>query len=63
MSRIFYLHARDDAYMCGGVEHGMIIAGHTPTIKYEEFPYNNGSVYRMYDESMVHMSDIIVDIS
>ena len=48
----FYLHARDDAYMCGGVEHGMIIAGHTPTIKYEEFPYNNGSVYRMYDESL-----------
>ncbi|CCZ03903.1 putative uncharacterized protein [Eubacterium sp. CAG:603] len=48
----FYLHARDDAYMCGGVEHGMIIAGHTPTIKYEEFPYNNGNVYRMYDESL-----------
>ena len=37
--------------MCGGVEHGMIIVGHTPTIKYEEFPYNNGSVYRMYDET------------
>lgn len=48
----FYLYARDDAYMCGGVEHGMIIAGHMPTIKYEEFPYNNGSVYRMYDENL-----------
>lgn len=48
----FYLYARDDAYMCGGVEHGMIIAGHTPTIKYEEFPYNDGNVYRMYDDSL-----------
>ena len=48
----FYLYARDDAYMCGEVEHGMIIAGHTPTIKYEEFPYNDGNVYRMYDDSL-----------
>lgn len=46
----FYLYARDDAYMCGGIEHGMIIAGHTPTTAEEEFPYNDGNVYRMYDE-------------
>ena len=46
----FYLHARDDAYMCGGVAHGMIIAGHTPTTAEQEFPYNDGNVYRMYDE-------------
>ena len=46
----FYLYARDDAYICGGIEHGTIVAGHTPTIKEEEFPYNNGDVFRMYDE-------------
>ncbi len=46
----FYLHARDDAYMCGGIEHGMIIAGHTPTTADQEFPYSDGNVYRMYDE-------------
>ena len=48
----FYLYARDDAYMCGGIPHGMIIAGHTPTIAEEEFPYNDGNIYRMYDEEM-----------
>lgn len=48
----FYLYARDDAYMCGGIENGMIIAGHTPTTLEEEFPYNNGMVYRMYDEEL-----------
>lgn len=48
----FYLYARDDAYMCGGIPHGMIIAGHTPTTAYEEFPYNDGNVYRMYDEEL-----------
>lgn len=46
----FYLYARDDAYICGGIEHGIIVAGHTPTIKEEEFPYNNGDIFRMYDE-------------
>lgn len=46
----FYLYARDDAYMYGGIEHGMIIAGHTPTIAEEEFPYNDGNVFRMYDK-------------
>ena len=46
----FYLYARDDAYMCGGIEHGIIIAGHTPTTADQEFPYNDGNVYRMYDE-------------
>lgn len=49
-SEDFYLHARDDAYMCGGIEHGMIIAGHTPTTADQEFPYNDGNVFRMYDE-------------
>ena len=46
----FYLYARDDAYIYGGISHGMIIAGHTPTTVTEEFPYNDGDVYRMYDK-------------
>ena len=46
----FYLTARDDAYLFGGVEHGMILAGHTPTTARYELPFNHGKVYRAYDE-------------
>lgn len=46
----FYLTARNDAYFYGGVEHGMIVSGHTPTTAIYEFPYNHGDVFRMYDE-------------
>lgn len=46
----FYLTARDDAYVYGGVEHGMILAGHTPTTAIDELPFNHGRVYRVYDE-------------
>lgn len=48
----FYLKARDDAYIYGGVEHGMIIAGHTPTTAIDELPFNHGNVYRAYDEKL-----------
>lgn len=48
----FYLNARDDAYMCGGLPGGVIIAGHTPTIFENELPYNNGDVYSFYDEEL-----------
>lgn len=48
----FYLDARDDAYMYGGIRDGIVIAGHTPTILDLEFTYNNGEVYRFYDEQM-----------
>lgn len=48
----FFLYARDDAYIYGGISHGMIIAGHTPTIFEEELPFNNGCVYRSYDEDL-----------
>ena len=48
----FYLNARDDAYICGGVADGIIIAGHTPTIFENELPYNNGEVYISYDEEL-----------
>ena len=46
----FYLTARDDAYVYGGVEHGMILAGHTPTTAIYELPFHHGKVYRVYDE-------------
>ena len=46
----FYLTARDDAYLYGGVEHGMIIAGHTPTTAMYELPFNHGNVYQFYDK-------------
>ena len=45
----FYIYARDDAYLKGGIENGMIIAGHTPTIADKEFTFNNGEVFRYYD--------------
>lgn len=47
----FFLYARDDAYIHGGVENGMIIAGHTPTISKGEITSNEGKVYRFYNES------------
>lgn len=45
----FYVYARDDAYINGGIEHGVIVAGHTPTILEEELPFNDGNVYKSYD--------------
>ena len=45
----FYLYVRDDAYIYGGFEHGIVVAGHTPTILVEELPYNDGNVYKSYD--------------
>ena len=45
----FYLYAREEG-LRGGIPHGMIIAGHTPTIAEEKFAYNSGSVFRYYDE-------------
>ena len=46
----FYLHARREAYQLGGKRHGMVIAGHTPTIVEDEFTYNKGEVFRYYDK-------------
>ena len=48
----FYLYARDDAYIYGGIRHGVVVAGHTPTILEEELPYNDGNVYMSYDEDL-----------
>lgn len=46
----FYLYAREEAYQLGGIRHGMIIAGHTPTIIEGDLTYNGGKVFRYYDK-------------
>lgn len=46
----FYLYAREESYLLGGIPHGMIIAGHTPTIAEEKFAYNSGNIFRYYHE-------------
>ena len=46
----FYLYAREKGYRTGGKRHGMIIAGHTPTIIKGEFTYNEGNVFHYYDK-------------
>lgn len=46
----FYIYAREEAYIQGGIPNGMIIAGHTPTIAEKEFTFNNRNVFRFYDE-------------
>jgi len=48
----FYLYAREESCQSGGVRHGTIIAGHTPTIIKERFAYNMGNVYRCYDDAI-----------
>ena len=45
----FYLYARGEGYRLGGKRHGMVVAGHTPTIIKREFTYNEGNVFRYYD--------------
>lgn len=46
----FYLYARGKGYRMGGKQHGMVVAGHTPTIIKGEFTYNAGNVFRHYDK-------------
>lgn len=46
----FYLQAREEAYILGGKPHGMVVAGHTPTLIPGEFPYNEGWVFRYYNK-------------
>ncbi len=45
----FYLQAREEAYRLGGMPHGMVIAGHTPTFIPGEFSFNEGRVFRHYN--------------
>lgn len=46
----FYLYAREESIKIGGVNHGMVIAGHTPTITKKMFSYNDGEVFRYYNQ-------------
>lgn len=46
----FCLSAREEAIEIGGVKNGMIIAGHTPTIADDSVFYNDGEVFRHYNE-------------
>ena len=46
----FYIYAREEAYTEAFVEHGMIIAGHTPTVIETKFAFNGGKIYRKYNE-------------
>jgi len=46
----FYLYAREEAYISGGIFHGTIIAGHTPTIWNNQFVFNKGNVFCYYNE-------------
>lgn len=46
----FYLYAREESLQSGGIQHGTIIAGHTPTIAEESFAYHDGNVFRFYAE-------------
>lgn len=45
----FYLYAREESLKMGGKRHGMVIAGHTPTVSKGTFAYNKGKVFRYYD--------------
>lgn len=46
----FYLYAREESCQLGGVQHGIVIAGHTPTIVKGTFAYNSGKVFRCYNK-------------
>lgn len=47
----FYIHARSEAYEFGGKKDAIIVAGHTPTL-IGDFCYNNGKIYREYNEKL-----------
>ena len=47
----FYLYAREESCLSGGIAHATIVAGHTPTIVKGEFAYAAGNVFRYYDEA------------
>lgn len=45
----FYLYAREEGLQFG-IEHGTVIFGHTPTIAKEKFAFNDGRVFKYYNE-------------
>ncbi len=46
----FCIYAREEGMEIGGIRNGMIIAGHTPTIAQDSAFFNDGEVFRYYDE-------------
>ena len=46
----FELYARENAYLSGGEENTIIIAGHTPTLIKDTFVYNDGEVFKYYNQ-------------
>ncbi len=44
----YNLYAREES-LTGGIRHGMVIAGHTPTVLTNEFAYHGGKAFRFYD--------------
>lgn len=46
---VFYLYAREEGLQFG-IEHGTVIFGHTPTIAEEKFAFNDGRVFKYYNE-------------
>ena len=48
----FYLYAREEGFRLGGIPHGMIISGHTPTttIAMNMDACSSGNVFRYYDD-------------
>ncbi len=46
----FFLYARREAFIRGGVPGTTIVAGHTPTVIMESPVYNNGKVFKYYDK-------------
>lgn len=47
----FFLNAREESYKQGGIVHGMVMAGHTPTSARFEFAFNKGNVFQLYDKA------------
>ena len=46
-----YIYGRCESYS----KDTIIVAGHTPTIFYDEFAYNNGNVYKSYNKKLNSM--------
>ena len=45
----FYLYAREEGLQ-SGLEHGTVIFGHTPTVAEGKFAFNDGRVFKYYNE-------------
>ena len=46
----FYIYAREEAIQDGGIDHGLVVAGHNPTIYNDYMFYNEGKVFSYYNK-------------